>query len=547
MHIERMKIHNFKGFRDFEMDLNTGVNIIVGNNEAGKSTIIEAIHLALTGILNGRYLKNELSQHLFNNDAVNEYISALSTDATLAQQARLPYISIELFLQGEGLVALTGDGNGALKDGCGISYKICFNEKYKAEYEAFVKSKSVKTLPIEYYDVVWESFARESITARSIPLKSALIDSSSNRYQNGADVYISRIIRDILEDVEIINVAQAHRNMKDVFMDDESVKTINAKLKAAVFDISSKNIELSVDMSAKNAWETTLTTYLDSVPFHYVGKGEQAIVKTKIALTHKKAINANVILLEEPENHLSHTKLSRLILAITKSCENKQIIISTHNSFVANKLGLRNLLLLDNKRCLPFSNLLPDTYEFFKKLAGYNTLRLLLCKKAILVEGDSDELIYQKAYWNKYGRLPIEDEIDVISVGTAFLRFLEIAKIIGKPVHVITDNDGDIENKITRKYSEYLGESAPTKEFIKICYDANINTGELPDFNYNTLEPNLVKSIGLQVLNGLFDTSYTADDYLHKYMKANKTECALKIFDSTEKYTFPQYILDAID
>jgi putative ATP-dependent endonuclease of the OLD family len=52
--------------------------------------------------------------------------------------------------------------------------------------------------------------------------------------------------------------------------------------------------------------------------------------------------------------------------------------------------------------------------------------------------------------------LPIEDGIDVISVGTSFLRFLEIAEKINKPVAVITDNDGDVA-ALSKKYADYLG------------------------------------------------------------------------------------------
>ena len=72
-------------------------------------------------------------------------------------------------------------------------------------------------------------------------------------------------------------------------------------------------------------------------------------------------------------------------------------------------------------------------------------MRLILCQKAILVEGDSDELVVQKAYLNKYGKLPIHDGIDIISVGTSFLRFLEIAVKLNKPTIVVTDNDGNLE------------------------------------------------------------------------------------------------------
>ena len=57
-------------------------------------------------------------------------------------------------------------------------------------------------------------------------------------------------------------------------------------------------------------------TYLDKVPFPYVGKGEQSIIKTKLALGHKRTVNASIVLMEEPENHLSHSKLNELLYHI---------------------------------------------------------------------------------------------------------------------------------------------------------------------------------------------------------------------------------------
>jgi AAA15 family ATPase/GTPase len=51
---------------------------LVGDNEAGKSTILEAIHLALSGLFGGRYLKNELPQYVFNNAVVEDYITKLN-------------------------------------------------------------------------------------------------------------------------------------------------------------------------------------------------------------------------------------------------------------------------------------------------------------------------------------------------------------------------------------------------------------------------------------------------------------------------------------
>lgn len=141
------------------------------------------------------------------------------------------------------------------------------------------------------------------------------------------------------------------------------------------------------------------------------------------------------------------------------------------------------------------------------------------------------------------GRLPIDGEIDVISVGLSFLRFLELAKALKIPVVVATDNDGN-PAALEKKYDDYKG-----VDHIKICYDPQVDKGDLvvsgKPFNYNTLEPKLVKSNGVDALNKLFGTDHTLDD-LHRYMKRSKTECALAIFSAKTSITYPQYILDAI-
>ena len=544
MKIDRIKIVNFKCFKgEFNLNLNDGLNILVGDNESGKSTILEAIHLALTGLFNGRYLKNELTQYLFNNEIIAEYLKNITNGNT----AIPPFILIEVFIKGDNLAHLEGNGNIKKDNACGISLKIEFDEKYQPEYEQLIQSGNIKSLPVEYYDVFWKSFARENITSRSIPIKSALIDSSSNRYKNGSDIYISRIVRDNLEPKEIVEISQAHRTMRDSFMECAAIKEINEKIKSNA-KISDKKIELSVELLSKNAWENSLMTYLDEVPFHFVGKGEQCIIKTKLALGHKKSKEANLILLEEPENHLTHSRLNQLTNNIKAEHQDKQIIVSTHNSFVANKLGLDNLILLNDSKTIRLNDLKSETMIFFEKISGYDTLRLILCKKAILVEGDSDELVLQKAYMlENSGKLPIEDGIDVISVGTSFLRFLEIADKIDKPVVVVTDNDGDVE-AVHKKYENYLGDKA--KPHIKICFDVRVDEGDLmfgtKSFNYNTLEPKMLKVNGLQNFNKILETNFARLDDLHKYMQQNKTECALKVFDTKEELKFPDYIIEAI-
>jgi putative ATP-dependent endonuclease of OLD family len=545
MKIKRVNITNFKCFKHtFGLDLNENLNIIVGDNEAGKSTIIEAINLALSGWFKGRYIYNELTQYLFNVESINEYISSIQHGEPLPP----PRILIELFFSEDTSPIFKGNNNSEKSDACGLTFKVEFDVKYLEAYELLVKDKSIHSLPIEYYTFYWDSFARdENITPRLIPIKTALIDSANNRQQNGSDLYIGQIVKNFLDTKDVVDVSQAHRKMKDVFNQEEAIKNINRKIQGDSY-ITDKKVELSVELSTKNAWESSLVTYIDDIPFHHLGKGEQSIIKTKLAISHKKAVEANILLVEEPENHLSHVKLNVLIQALKRGSADKQIIISTHNSFVANKLGLESLILLHDLKTIKLTDLNPDTYKYFQKLSGYDTLRLLLCEKAILVEGDSDELIVQKAYRLKHdNQLPIVNGVDVISVGTSFLRFLEIAEKINKPTVVITDTDWSLE-ALETKYANYIGDNK--KKNILISYDTTMDYGELQingrAFNYNTLEPKLLKYNSLKLFNHLFRTKFEEENDMHIYMRANKTDCALALFETEQPIRIPDYIYNML-
>lgn len=542
MAVRKLKVWNFKGLREFETEFNPAMNILVGDNESGKSTILEAIHLALTGVYCGRGIRNEISPYLINSTSVKEYLDSLEAGSPLAP----PEMKIELYFYGSIDPNFEGDQNTDRLDKVeGFSFRIGFANQYKEEYESLINQGDIHSLPVEYYMASWCSFARDhTITTRTIPLKSFFIDSSNYRYQNGSDVYISRIVRDLLEPDDIIAISQAHRRMVESFAQDQAITNIN-KIISNESTIVEGDVTLSADQGNKNAWESSLVTQVSGIPFGYIGKGAQCIVKTELALSHKRASDAQVILIEEPESHLSFSRLNELTSVISNKYGEKQIIISTHSSFVANKLGLSNLILLRNGKTTRIADL--PSADFFKKIPGYDTLRLLLCRNAILVEGASDELVIQRAYMDSHdGRLPIEDGIDVISVGLAFLRFLEIAEKLKVPTCVVTDNDGHVE-ALKKKYENYLGENE--KQGIRICFDETVDGIDADDndkYNYNTLEPKLLKMNSLELFNEIFGTEYNSEAQLRKYMKNSKTECALAIFNSEKRINYPEYILKAI-
>ena len=122
-------------------------------------------------------------------------------------------------------------------------------------------------------------------------------------------------------------------------------------------------------------WESSMITEFDSIPYSNAGRGLQCLLKTELALNNINTNKDKIILIEEPENHLSYSNMNNLIdiLQENSNKESSQIIISTHSSFVLNKLNLENLILLSNKKSSKITNLSSDTEKYFKVISGYDT------------------------------------------------------------------------------------------------------------------------------------------------------------------------------
>ncbi|HUP86807.1 MAG TPA: AAA family ATPase [Acidimicrobiales bacterium] len=528
--IRKIMIRNYRCFRSLDLDLNPTMNIVVGDNDAGKSTLLEAINLALTSRVNGRTLDAELSPHLINTDAAAEYAKALGA----GDSALPPELIIDLFLD-ETLESaiLRGTNNLSTEDAVGLRIRASLSQDFSEEYQAFIaKGDPASLVPTEYYEVEWKGFSGNSITARSVPATASLIDASMIRLQNGADYYLQGMIADHLDKSERVELARSYRSLRQEFTNNPAVQTINGKLATTRGEISDRELSLSIDISHRFTWESSLVPHLDELPFQYVGKGEQHTLKVLLALGRKLSAS-HVLLIEEPENHLAFATLNVLIAKIKEKCADRQIVMTTHSSFVLNKLGLDNLILLNHDHAVRIDNLPASTQDYFMKLSGYDTLRLVLAKRVILVEGPSDELVIQRAYLARHGKLPIEDGVDVINVrGLSFKRFLDIAVRLKRPTKVVTDNDGRPAADVEAGYAEYIASG-----FVSVHVGA--------DSGGRTLEPQLLHAIGRADLNALLDQDFDTDDELLKYMTAHKTTCAVALF-AADDTALPSYIGDAV-
>lgn len=528
MSIQRIKITNYRAIQSADICFGEGPNIIVGDNETGKSTLLEAINLCLRCQINRRPLQYEIHPFLINANAVEKFVASHRGRKPMPP----PEVLIELYLKDtDELAILKGSINSEKADTPGISLAIKLDENFQEEYRSYVAdSNSLNSIPIEYYEVVWQSFAGAPLTPQSVPIKSTLIDPSNISNSYAANKYILEIVRDYLTKSQSVDLALAYRSMRDEFQSDDRIKEINADLATKKGILSDKTLSVAMDTTTRASWETGVLPHLNDIPLPLVGKGEQNAVKIKLAI--EAAEKCDVFLMEEPENHLSHANLGKLVSHLATRCEGKQLILSTHSSFVLNKLGIDHVIMFNGKDGITLDDLPTDTKSYFQRLPGHDTLRMILANRSILVEGPSDELIVQRGFKQKHGKFPLEDGVEVISVGTSFKRFLDIAKLLKLDVSVVRDNDGDPEGKraLFKDYEESDG--------IHIHIDG--------DACVRTLEPQLIKANGLEKLNKMLDKKFEADEQLCEYMMANKTNCALRLFDHIDDLIMPGYLDDAI-
>lgn len=528
--IDKFKIQGYRKFRDVTIHPHAKLNLLVGNNEAGKSTILEALGLALTGRVNGRPASEELNPYWFNQELVSDFFAKRAN----GEKPAPPEIMIEVFLKNsDELQRLVGAYNSdtPVRDCPGVALRVGPNPEYGAEIEEHLKSDT-SILPVEYYKVDWRTFGDLALTAKPKELSTAVIDSRTIRSTSGVDYHLRQMLQDHLDPSEKAKVSLAFRRVKEQ-MTSAHLQDVNMKMSALSGSLDDRPLSLAMDQSLHGSWDSSVVPHVAEIPFAMAGQGQQAAIKIALALGHR-ASSARVVMIEEPENHLSHTSLNKLLAEIEALVtEDQQLFIATHHSFVLNRLGLDSLLFVADGGTSSFADISEDTVRYFKRLPGYDTLRMVLADRIVLVEGPSDEILFERFYKEAKGRRPIEDGIDVVSMrGLAVARCLELARVLGKRCAVLRDNDG-------REPDDIRGDLGDLLEVGR----RQLFTGEVAQGS--TLEPQVLSANPDDALmRRALGVSDRAD--LLTWMTNNKTEAALQLAETAEVIAPPGYFTEAI-
>lgn len=550
MRVKSIKLTNFKKFKDEYFEFNDDVNIFVGDNNAGKSTILEALEIVLNYNYRGRPFNNEFTPDIFNKDAVQLFL------ASDKSAMHLPVLAIEAFI--EGVPEYRGTNNFLKADAQGITVLVRFDDTLKDVYADYLLTNPhITSIPIEFYKLEWLDFGWNPIKAVAKKFRALYIDPTRIHPTLGKNQYISTILNTALKKEELVKLTLNYRENQQVFNNSGEVRTVNTGLDTDHL-ITEKKLSIAASTLPAGSIQTSLQLEVDDVPFQFIGKGEQSNVQIKLAIQNKSK-DIDLVMMEEPENHLSHTNLNQLVHYIENQRGDKQLFLTTHSSYVLNKLSIDKICLVQSgyKR---LHKLAPAVVKTLKRLPGYDTLRVALSHKVILVEGPSDELVLKKIYHRKHNRLPEQDGIDIIVVrGVGFDTFISVGMEIGTRINVLRDNDGDYDENVVKVRVDYaaypnikLISSAKNEEFSLEPTMIYANATDLV-----TLDAFAKEVLSTQTFN-LYDKAVDLDkrrDFLIDWFRsvpgngkgARKVDSAIKLFDGTLNFRYPPFLDEVFD
>lgn len=516
--LKRLIIHNFKKFQNFKIDFNEKCNIIIGDNEAGKSSILQAIDFVCSGSV--RRIESVGLERIFNRNTV---LNFEKTDNKTCN--KLPVLEIDLYLDDCSDDEFQGKNNLAKELAFGIRLKCEPNDEYEKEIDCILKNDG--SFPFEFYKIKFSTFADTpySDIGRN-RVKSIIIDASTGA--SSLQDFIKKEFQICFQNTpqERAKLLNAYNDMRCFFSNDLKRIGESAKVNLDKFGLKKTNLY---------DFENDLMIYDNEIDLYMKGSGRQSEVKTLFALS--KSTNNCFVLLEEPENHLSQTNLSKLIQTISSRMGNgNQLFIATHNNEICSRLDLNNVLILGNEdTAITLKDVPQDTARYFMKTPPASLIEFCLSPKVILVEGPAEMILLESFFTRLCEQKPSKLGVNILDVrGLSFNRYLAVGSKINKPVAVITDNDHKAIEDIIAKYQTY--------EKAKVFTDSDVNS--------YTFEASLIN----HDINKVISKVLNMDDPL-EFMLKNKTEIALKILEYQESHekdstgfniSIPPYIEDAI-
>ncbi len=289
--IEKIILTNYKRFENLTILPNERKNILVGDNEVGKSSIIDAIDLVAMGSV--RRVESIGLDRLLNINSIKKFEETRKYED-------LPEMKIELFLSGAFDHTMNGKNNSLGVKADGIRLVCAPDDHYITEINDYISS-GMQVFPYEYYRIRFSTFADESYSTYKRKLKTVLINNTNMSSTHATNDFIERMYNQYTEDslLERLEHSSQYRQMKFNFCQNHLAK-LNQRVPA------DKDYLFGLENNFSNVFSQDLMIYEKDIAINNKGTGRQVLIKTDFALD-RAGDNVDVVLIEEPENHLSHS------------------------------------------------------------------------------------------------------------------------------------------------------------------------------------------------------------------------------------------------
>ena len=453
MYISSVSIENFRAFKEKTVfHFNPGVTVLIGENDCGKSTVIDAIRYVL-GTTDQSWQRVDLSDYYQENTDNEIHITV--TFANLTAKEKAAFLECLTYTRDEETLIINW------------SAKYMTNVK---PHRTFVSINCGRNADV----AAPAAEARELLRVTYLkPLRDAQAQMKSGRGSRLAQI-LSSIPelnlgeREYKEGIDITSLSLAgifdlsnqllagHKVIKDVNQGISDI--LNAELM-----LNNDAVKTQITVSGDgNTDEKKIYSLLEKLDLNIqkdsvsnygnVGLGTSNLMSMACEMLLNQDNNelSTFMLIEEPEAHIHAQRQLKLIQSMQKKGENQQVIMTTHSPLLASVVELNNLLLIQNRKAFSMREgetmLDSSDYKFLERYLDATKANLFFAKGVIIVEGPGEALLLPTLA-QLLNRNLTDYGISIVDVkSTGLRRYARIFQRkegdeINIPVSCITDRD----------------------------------------------------------------------------------------------------------
>lgn len=474
MFLSELHIENFRMFGEKQEKLivpfQQGLTALVGENDAGKTTIIDALRLAL-GTTDQDWIRLE-DTDFHQSDTTKE----IQSDTTKEIHITCKFIDLNQADKRAFVEYLTYEKN---KD---ESFDIVFYVNWTAVCTGTVsKGRPFKRVEVRSglngNGVPIDQAVREMLRATYLrPLRDAEAALSAGRGSRLSQVLLhtenikkgdnfdSKNLPDNPKSLSILGIVDFANNLLE---GQESVQQTKQKIDQHLAQLALHNNRLKTNIkvgSATSSDEARLRQILEKLELNLretqnlygkvgLGSNNLLFMACELLLLAQESEGNKLLLIEEPEAHLHTQRQLRVMKYLQEQAKEKnvQVIVTTHSPNLASAIHLDNMVMVQNKRAFSLAKgktkLALSDYRFLERFLDVTKANLFFARGVVIVEGDAENILLP-ALARLIGRDFTEYGVSIVNVGGVGLK--RYARIFQResteesliiPVACITDLD----------------------------------------------------------------------------------------------------------